>query len=246
MSIMDIPTTLSESIKDEYRCISVKINYGVGEYDENNKETPPDEFHSVKSYFIDNKLDIIYSSLGLHLNGENKKPHSHWHLIVRELPTGTFQSNSSQHRKRWLAKEGNETHSFENVSIRFPKQQDPVWQILAYPFKEGHVQPTGNARLKPYLGFLVEYAINLYQVSLGNRARAEACDERKKVALQSLGKLCSDNQSSFTNYREMVIWLDINYIDLLPLEEKPDPRNYKANCQKVCVQLGKLKYSDII
>lgn len=243
---MDFPTELSDSIKPEYKCISVKINYAKDEYDPENKEEPPDEFHCVKSYFIDCKLDIVYSSMGLHLNGENKQPHVHYHLIVKELPSGTFQSNNSQHRKRWLAKEDNQQASFENVSIRFPKQQDPVWQVLAYPFKEGHIIPKGNKNIKKYTEFLTEYAKNLYQVSLGNRARTEACDERKKVSLLSLAKLCEDNKSEFADYRQMVIWLDTNYIDTLPLEEKPDPRNYKTNCQKICVHLGKLKYSDIV
>jgi len=243
----DIPLQLSESIKEEYRCISVKINYKDGEYDEENKEQPPDDFHSVSSYFSDCKLEIIYSTMGLHLNGENKKPHIHYHLIVKELPSGTFQSNNSQHRKRWLAKEGNEVFGFENTSIRFPKKENPVWQHLAYPFKEGYIQKRGVKNLNTkQIEFLKDYAINLYQVSLGNRARQEACEERKKVALNTLAKLCEEHKSEFTDYRTMIIWLDTNYIDGLPLDEKPDPRNYKTNCQKIAIHLGILKYSDII
>lgn len=242
----DIPTELSDNIKEEYRCISVKINYREGEYDAENKDEP-DEFHVVQSYFIDCKLEIIYSTMGLHLNGENKKPHIHYHLIVKELPTGTFQSNSSQHRKRWLAKEGNENCSFENTSIRFPKKENPVWQHLAYPLKEGNILKKGLKNLsKKQLEFLSEYGKNLYQVSLGNRARQDACEERKKVALNTLAKLLEEHKSEFTDYRTMVLWLDINYIDTLPLEEKPDPRNYKTNCQKIAIHLGILKYSDII
>ena len=41
-------------------------------------------------------------------------------------------------------------------------------------------------------------------------------------------------------------WLDDNYISTLTLEEYPDPRNYKINCQKIAVSLGKLKYSAIV
>jgi len=170
----------------------------------------------------------------------------HYHLIVKSLPSGTFQSNNSQHRKRWLAKEGNETFSFENVSIRFPKKEDPVWQVLSYPFKEGYMMKKGTKIPKKFLDFLIEYGKNLYQVSLGNRARNEACDERKKQALLILAKLCEEHKSEFKDYREMVIWLDTNYIDTLSLEERPDPRNYKTNCQKIASYLGKLKYSDIV
>jgi len=241
---LSLAEELSNTIADDYKCISVKINYAKGEYTDNS--TPPDEFHSVKAYFNDCKLDIVYSTLGLHLQGENKKPHVHYHCIVRSLPSGTFQSSNSQHRKRWQAKEGNEMHSFENVSIRFPKKEDPVWQHLAYPFKEGLALKQGIYVDKKYYNFLMDYAKNLYQVSLGNRARQEASDERKKTSLLSLAKLCQEHKSEFSNYKEMMIWLDINYIETLELEDYPDPRNYKANCQKICVSLGKLKYSDIL
>lgn len=242
---MDIPAQLSETIKEEYRCISVKINYDKDEYDASNNK-PPNGYYSVEAYFRDYKLDIVYSALGLHLNGENKKPHVHYHLIVKELPSGTFISNNSQHRKRWNSKEGNEIYSFDNVSIRFPKKENPVWCLLSYPFKEGLPIKVGTKIPQLYYKFLLEYGKNLYQVSLGNRARNEACDERKKVALLSLAKLCEDHKSEFADYRQMVIWLDTNYIDTLPLEEKPDPRNYKTNCQKIAIHLGKLKYSDIL
>lgn len=236
---------LSSLILDEYRCISVKINYAKDEYQEG-VLAPPDEFGCVLAYLRDSNIDVVFSTCGLHLKGENKRPHIHYHLIVKALPTGTFQSNNSLHRNRWLAKEGNDVYSFENTSFRFPKKENPVWQQLAYPFKEGLPIVKGIKNISKYKDFLMTYGTNLYQVSLGNRARQEACDERKKTALLSLAKLCEEHKSEFSDYRQMVIWLDTNYIDTLPLEEKPDPRNYKTNCQKICIHLGKLKYSDII
>jgi len=254
---MEVPTTdinaltdpladqLSESILDEYRCISVKINYAKDEFVADNIQ-PPEELYSVQMYLKDSGVETVYSTCGLHLNGENKKPHIHYHIIAKSLPTGTFQSNNSQHRKRWLAKEGNEINSFDNTSIRFPKKENPVWCHLAYPYKENHPLIRGEKEIKKYKQFLIGYAVNLYQISLGNRAKQEACDERKKVALLSLAKLLEDNKSEFTTYREMVIWLDNNYISKLTLEEYPDPKNYKTNCQKIAVYLGKLKYSDIL
>lgn len=242
---LSLAEELSQTILDEYRCISVKINYAEDEYDANNI-MPPDELASVKAYFYHCKLDVVYSTCGIHLQGDNKKPHVHYHLIVKNLPTGTFQSSNSQHRKRWLAKEDNEVFSFENVSIRFPKKENPVWQHLAYPFKEGLPIVRYNYNIKKYFEFLMEYAKNLYEVSLGNRARQDACNERKKVSLLSLAQLCQENKNEFNNFKEMMIWLDTSYIATLDLEDYPDPRNYKTNCQKICVQLGKLKYSDII
>lgn len=237
---------LSKTILDEYRCISIKINFAPGEYDASSNSNIPEELYSVQGYLRDSGVDIIYSSCGLHLNGENKRPHIHYHIIAKSLPTGTFQSNNSQHRKRWLAKEGNEYSTFEHTSIRFPKKENPVWCHLAYPYKENLPIKRGEKNIAKYRQFLIGYAVNLYQISLGNRAKQDASDERKKVALLSLAKLLEDNKSEFTNYREMVIWLDTNYISKLSLEEMPDPKNYKTNCQKICVYLGKLKYSDIL
>lgn len=241
---LSLAEELSQSITEECRCISVKINFAKDEYED--ETSIPSEFFSVKSYFADCKLDILYTTCGLHLLGENKKPHIHYHVITRSMPSGTFMSSNSQHRKRWQAKEGNEIFTFENVSIRFPKKESPVWQHLAYPFKEGLPIPKGNNIPKKYLEFLIEYAKNLYQVSLGNRARQDACEERKKTNLLSLAKLCEEHKSEFNNFREMMIWLDTNYIDTLSLEDLPDPRNYKTNCQKIGVFLKKLKYSDIL
>lgn len=241
---MDLPTELTNSITAEYECISIKINYLDDEYDASDNQSPPDNFYAVQAYLNELKIDILYSSCGLHLNGKNKIPHIHYALICKNIPKGTFVTANSTHRKRWLAK--NEDFNFEGVSFSFPKKENPVWQILSYPLKEGHAIPKGILMATKYLDFVTAYGKNLYQVSLGNHARQDACEERKKVALLSLAKLCEDNKSEFSSYREMVIWLDTNYIDKLSLEEKPDPRNYKTNCQKICVHLGKLKYSDIV
>lgn len=240
----NIPDLLSESILDTYGCISVKVNYAVGEDVSNNI---PDEFYSVSAYLNDQKLDVVYSTAGIHLNGKNKRPHIHYHLIVKSMPSGTFQSSNSMHRKRWLSKEGNNVYSLDNVSISFPKKEDPVWQHLAYPFKEGFIVKQGvKGLLKTQVDFLMEYGKNLYQVSLGNRARQDACENRKKLALNNLAELCKNNISQFNTLKEMMIWLDDSYIATLELEDYPDPKHYKTNCQKIAVNLGKLKYSDIV
>lgn len=239
---------LSQNILDEYRCISCKINFAE---DEDIDEHPHGLFALVY-YFMDLKLDVVYSTAGLHLQGENKRPHVHYHLIVRNMPGGTFVSCNSTHRKRWLSKDDNDSWSFDNVSIRFPKKENPVWQHLAYPLKEGKLIKKKIYKFELYknvekfMPFLTTYAQNLYEVSLGNRARQEACTDRKKHQLNLLYNLCKEHKDKFHSYSEMVIWLDDNYIKKLELDEFPDPRNYKTNCQKICISLGKLKYSDIV
>lgn len=245
----DLPMALSESIESTFRIIEVKINYTKQECEEGFELKPPEAIYSVLAYFQDLKLDIVFATAGIHVNGKSQKPHLHWHLIVRDLPSGTFQTENSKHRHRWLAKEGNECYSFEGVTFRFPKKkEDPVWQVLAYPYKEGLICDHKPLQIisKEFQNFLIDYGQQLYQVSLGLRARQDACELRKQKALLDLGKLCEDNKDEFSTYREMVIWLEENYISKLSLEEKPDIRNYQKNCQKIANYLGKLKYCDII
>lgn len=239
---------LSSLILEDYTCISCKINYAVNE----DTEDPPEQLFSLLSYLLDLKLDVVFSTCGKHLNGKNKRPHVHWHLIVKDKLTGTFVTHNSTHRSRWMAKQDNVEFKMDNVSISFPKKKSPVWQHLAYPYKEGHVVNSPGRKLnfnvKKYQQFLTEYAVSLYQVSLGNRARDEACAERKKQALLDLEDLCKNNQSEFSNYVEMVRWLDTAYIQTLDFYkgEYPSTNNYKINCQQVAVKLGLIKYSDII
>lgn len=242
-----IAQELSSLILDSYRCISVKINYNHGEFDPSNVEMP-DEWHCVKYYFKDVGLDIVYSTCGVHLKGDAGRPHIHYHLIVKAYPSQkTFVSNQSEFRRRWRDKESNEGFSFPNTSIRFPDKENPVWQHLSYPLKEGIPIKKGikGINLEQY-NFLKSYGMTRYQVSLGDRARNDASVQRKKVTRDSLFKVCHDGAINFNTYREMTAWLDINYINKLEFDEYPDPKNYKTNCQQIAVKLGKLKYSEIV
>lgn len=242
----DIPKALSDSILPEYEVILVKVNYADEEYEEGSLE-PPDALYSVKAYLLDKKVDILYSTCGIHLNGEHKKPHAHYHMIVKALPSGEFRSNNSQNRKRWLAKEGNESFSFDNVSFGFPKKLDPVWQTLSYPYKEGLVCSQFNFGLSSQIKeFLLEYGKNLYQVSLGKNARNEAHEDRKKKALLDILSFCKDRRERFNTFREMVELLEDEYLSKLPVDQKPTFNNYKENCYKVGNTLGIFRYCDKI
>lgn len=240
-----IPQELSDSILEEYTIISVKINYAPDEYIEDSNDEPPEQFGSVTAYFKDLKLNIIYSACGLHLNGKSKRPHIHYVCVVKDCPAGTFRSAQSTHRNRWLLKSDNELYyTMSDVSISFPKKENPVWQCLSYPFKEGYPIKKGLKMSQEYYDFLLPYGKNLYQVSLGNRQRNDAHEERKKEQLLDLGKLCLDNRGQFNDFRSMTVWLEDAYIKKLPLEKKPSFVNYKANCQKVGNELGLFRYCD--
>lgn len=241
----DIPSQLSALILEEYRVMSFRINYAKDEYEEGSLD-PPDEVFSIIAYLRDSKVDIIFSTAGIHLNGENKRPHMHYHIIVKELPSGTFQTANSTHRKRWLAKDDNKGFSFENVSVCFPKKEDPVWQVLSYPYKEGLVcmHPALKKIDKKYNDFLIDYGKNLYQVSLGNRARKDACEERKQKAQDSLYDFCILNKEKFRNYKEMKEFLEDNYLSTLDRSQKPTLNNYRNNVQIVANTLGLFRYCD--
>jgi len=247
----DIPSFLSASILPEYEIILVKCNYAVEEYEDGMSE-PPDNLGAAVSYIRDNKIDIVYSSAGIHLNGEHKKPHCHWHMIVKSLPTGSFRSNQSLHRKRWLAKEGNEHFSFDNVSFSFPKKLEPVWQTLAYPYKEG-IECKSSAypelkvgMTKPIKNFLMEYGSNIYQVALGKNAKQDAYENRKKVALIEMLNFCKENRDRFKTFREMLELLEDDYLAKMSPEQKPKFNNYKENCYVVGNTLGIFRYCDKI
>lgn len=242
----DIPKLLSEAILPDYSVLLVKVNYADQEYIEGDL-TPPDALYSVIQYLKDKKVDILFASCGLHLNGEHKRPHIHYHMIVKSYPSGEFRTNNSQNRKRWLAKEENKDFSLENVTISFPKKLDPVWQTLSYPYKEGFVFKKFSVGLDTSItNFLLEYGKNLYQVSLGKRAKNDAYEERKKNALLDILNFCQEHKDRFKTFREMMEFLEDEYLAKIPVEQKPTLSNYKENCYKVGSTLGIFRYCDKI
>lgn len=232
-------------IPDDSSVIDVKINNSGADDDV--------DYWAISKYIEDLGCQILFSSAGVHLLGENKVSHIHYNFITTRV---NAPSNPSQHRKRWLLK-NEETSSFDNVSFKFHPKIDvkkPKYFILSYPLKEGHrLEPKsfiykylGKPMKKNEIDFLSEIGKSIYETECGLNLKRDKCEERKKLALQDLFKICSDNCSNFSTFREMAIWLDSNYIENLPLEDLPDPRNYKTNIQKVAVKLKILKYSDIL
>ena len=65
-----IPQQLTDSILEEYKCISVLIKYAAGEYDPD-EFIEPTEYACVKKYLSSCEVDILYSTMGLHLLGQN-------------------------------------------------------------------------------------------------------------------------------------------------------------------------------
>lgn len=201
---------------------------------------------TAKRYLESCGVNIIATTAGLHKNGKNQKPHIHYHLICDKF---IAPSNPSQHRKRWASKNDEyfEGFSFKYQPIKTDRQR---FEILAYPYKEGLVCKDNKLHyfngelMKPdMIKFLRDYGKTIYDLSHALRVRQDLCQERKQNALLELYDLVKDKQ--FTSFQEMMIWLDENFICELSLEEYPDPRNYKINCQKIAIKKGILKYSNL-
>jgi len=231
-------------IPDECSVVCVKIN----DVEIDNDGKPDFIWVDIKLY-VEELSTVLFSSAGLHINGKAGKPHIHYVFICKKFKP---PSNPSQHRKRYAEK--NEA-SFENVSFQFKDldKSKPKYHCLSYPLKEGrHVTPvnkmyTYNGSPMPHdsIKFLKEIGKSIYDVELGNNLKKDKCEERKKQSLMDLFKICQENRSRFSTLKSMMVCLDDVYIATLELEELPDPKNYKTNCQKIAVKLGILKYSDL-
>lgn len=249
--IESIGERLSRLIDETTTVMNFKIDIDEDDailYKRNQSYTNFDGLHIIRLYLSSLKVDIIYSSCGVHFKGENKRPHIHWHFILKNIPSGTFKTCNSTHRKRWLDAQATKGFhwNFDNISVKFPKKEKPVWQTLAYPFKEGHAVKGFSQLSLEEFEFLMTYGKNLYEVSLANRERQDASEDRRRVALNSLAQLCRNNKDKFSTFEQMVYWLDDNFMALLPLDEKPDGRQYTSNCHRIGNELGLFKYSSLV
>lgn len=234
-----------EFIPDDAICVSVKVNLDEGEYD--NKFTPP-FYSSIVKYLDDSGVAILASTAGVHLQGKNQVPHIHYHFVCSNFRS---PSNPSQHRQRWLSKNGNEIENLGSATFKYQKLDSryPRFQFLSYPMKEGllvrdnYYTYDGCKMKKEIRDFLVSVGQTIFQTSQALKLKNDLSVQRKQLALSELYDLCKTQ--SFPNFKSMLLWLDKNYIQTLDLEDYPDPKNYKTNSQKVAVKLGLLKYSDM-
>ena len=246
---LSLADRLEQEIPDDSFVTTVKYNFDL----KDDNETPYYPLFDIRAYVKDLAGDILYSSCGIHYNGKHKQPHVHYHFI-----TNTFYppSNPSQHRKRW-AKKNEASLDFLKCSFMFQPidTTKPKYSTLSYPLKEGHevkcdkkfvyidnMQPM----TKDVLLFLKEVGKAIYDKECALKLRQDKCEERKKVTLHTLFEICAANKDKFSSYRQMIIWLEDNYITKLSLDELPDVNHYRTNCQKIAVNLGILKYCDII
>lgn len=252
---------MEKLIPDDAMVINIKYNIPDLDAEETLHQKVLDNFYidTITEYLIDiPDLNIMFSSIGIHVNGKAQKPHVHYNLIVKKFDMKKVKSNSSQHRKRWADKHGHDYDEiFNDVSFKFHESLDtkkPKYFTLAYPLKEGidlWEYDTASYRYnfrpmtKPQFNFLKSVGCGIYNEQVGLHLRQDKCEARKKIALTDLYELCSKNKQEFNTYREMLNWLDVNYISTLEIYDYPDPKNYKTNIQKIAVALKLLTYSQM-
>jgi len=255
----DFVQYFTEAIPDESQVLSFKINKPENENVLTNLE---------KYVKLGLNATILFSSVGLHNQGKNKVPHYHSHFIIQPIKK---ISNPSLHRKRFLADEKVSVDTyFGDISMKHSDLDfnKPKYLPLSYPLKEGNilnsiyylspsVKPrivkTQNGKsLKVFtqgnmtmdqIEFLKTVGNNIYQSALADNQRRDLSDERKKNKLMEIYELCE--KRGFANYRDMLYWLEENYISSLSITEYPDSRNYLNNCEKVAIKLGLLKFYEL-
>lgn len=239
-----------ENIPEDAMVIKVKFN---------KIEDDGDGCHLSIKHFIEQymKCKIYFASAGIHRNGQSKVPHIHYHFITSKYK---MPSNSPQDRKRWIAKDPDMNYIADNCTMQFCNidLSEPKYHVLAYPLKEGILVPdkfkgtyidykNPNERMKRgEINFLKSVGNDIYQKALAAADRRDRHEERKKNKLQEIYELCAANKVHFHSLRSMMQWLDENYIKKLELHELPDFRNYRSNCEKVAVNLGIIKYSELL
>lgn len=240
-----IPDLIEESIPDDASVITIKFSRDLSDCmcEWNGYRAVVDR------YLRDCGVKVLASSAGIHTNGRSQKFHIHYHLICERF---NEPSNPSQHRKRWCSK--NED-IMDDISFKYQrlKQDQEKYAVLSYPLKEGKFTNYREATYrflglpmsKEMMKFLADTGKAIYDKELGLAMRQEKCEERKQASLINLYDLCQQNKHFYSSFREMMEWLDDNYIAKLELTEMPDPKNYKTNCQKIAVYLGFLKYSQL-
>lgn len=242
----DYATMLENYIPDDATCISVKVN--VPDYDSSDVNFVPPGFSSTLAYLKDSGVEILAFTCGLHLEGENKVPHLHYHFVCNHY---TGDSNPSQHRKRWLRKKGNHLEDFSDASFMYRpiEPNKPKFQFLSYPMKEGHLLRSkyymfdGKLMTNDLRNFLLSIGKTIYDTQVALRMRQAKTQQRKQLAYSELVQLVGDR--NFASFMELCDWFDENYLYKLDYDDIPDPKNYKNNIRRIGIKKRLIRTFDI-
>lgn len=260
--IMDAPVSLEDFfkplIKSESQVVNVKWNVPFEVYEAegtNAQDEMSDRFNYVYHFLNVRYGEVICSSVGLHEEGENSKPHWHFHFIVsKPFAKRSSQAISNERAKFYLTQDDVVVSKMKECTYKFAPLDDtlPLWQTLSYPLKEKKrsIDPGHYIGLTAsVVNMLENVGSEIYLARLAHHERVEKSLKRKADDLQELFDYCKTNRSDFPadSYRGMLEYLDETFIKKQLYEGihyLPDPVNYVKNCKKVGVALGLIKYSD--
>jgi len=221
-----------------------------------------DHFYIAMNYTTDTLGEVVASSVAMHLDGKNKKPHVHFHFVVNAPFKVLADSAKSMRKTRWLKdRDAQDSVYMKHLTVAYsPFDTDkPKWAVLAYPLKEGK---RGDIRMyritRPGAGMvnmpveimdlLENTGTQIYQSALAVRERNEKAEKKREDNLQELFEWAKKERSNFNTFYEMQEHFEDNYILKLVEQEGihslPDVVNYNRNLKKVGRALGIFRYMD--
>lgn len=222
-----------------------------------------DEYISIRWVTIIGYLShygyrIYASSGGIHVKGKAETPHFHLHFVLSKTGVKTpHPSNPSKHRGDWLKRELKDSsvdYTFDECKFEYSDSLDKKkadYNILSYPLKEerlldrSYYRYNGDPMPQEMLDALLQYSVAVYAGEEAKEARRLKSQENSLCRKNDILKCAKEHRDLFSTYREMLMLLDVKYINKLPFNEKPRPQEYKVNCQIVAVELGILAYSEL-
>jgi len=225
-------------------------------------EIAEDHFHIAMNFTTDTLGEVVASSVGMHLDGKNKKPHVHFHFVVNEPYKPLADSAKSMRKVRWLKdRDPQDSVYMKHMTVAYsPFDTDkPKWSVLAYPLKEGKrgdirmyrvIRPGAGMVNMPVeiIDLLEVVATTIYQTAVAVRERNEKAEKKREDNLQELYDWAVKERSGYNNFREMQEHFEDKYlfkiVETEGLHALPDVVNYNRNLKKVGRALGIFRYMD--
>lgn len=218
-----------------------------------------DHFHTAFNFLQDKYDAVLACSVGLHVDGVNKKPHFHLHFVVSRQYKTRSSSSICNEKTLWCRRQ-KEAFQVEGhmkaMTVKFSPLDvsAPKWQTLSYPLKErkrGDIEMylmVRDGALAPMpvevLDLLESVGGRLFDEALALRERKEKAEQRQEDNLEELYQIALKYRSCFSTFRQMQEFFEDSYLGNKKLHELPVAKNYNNNIKKVGRMLGIFRYCD--
>lgn len=204
----------------------------------------PQNLAAVQFYIRDAVGRIQASTIGVHVNGRSQVPHWHYHVIVRAdgVPK-TLLSNASAHRRNWLKKQTFGDFGDVTVRVTHMKSDEPRYQILSYPLKEGLTFSNAHEEMfnvfdtismtDEMYNMLVGVGRKIYEESLAMQARRDR-SEAKVLSVREAVDACIGNKV-FHSFDDVLDHIVDNYYGNFTVADAPDWGHVIKAAAVVCV-----------